>query len=120
MAKTNFARDQLIGIVDRIERLIEDKAAIAVDIKELYAEAKGNGFDPAIIKACIKLRAEDTAARQEREALTDLYMGELQGSLFDDFDLAGLGKPIELTAEERAAGLLFKSDNVAISKLTTE
>lgn len=82
MAKTSFAKDQLKSIVDRIERLEEEKAALATDIREVYAEAKGNGFDTKIIRHVVKLRKEDAAAREEREALVDLYLHAL-GMLAD-------------------------------------
>jgi uncharacterized protein (UPF0335 family) len=72
-----IARDQLKSIVERIERLEEEKQALADDIKEVYGEAKGNGFDTKTLRAVIKLRKQDTAERQEAEALLDLYMQAL-------------------------------------------
>ena len=72
-----FAADQLKSIVERIERLEEDKAAVASDIKEVYAEAKGNGFDTKILKLVIKLRKLDRADRQEQDAVLDLYLSAL-------------------------------------------
>ena len=79
----SFARDQLKSIVERIERLGEEKQALADDIKELYAEAKANGFDTKTLKRVVGLRKQDTAERQEQEALLELYMhalGMRQGS----------------------------------------
>jgi uncharacterized protein (UPF0335 family) len=72
-----FAQDQLRSVVERIERLEEEKQAIADDIKEVYAEAKGNGFDTKILRTVVRLRKQDTAERQEQEALLDLYMHAL-------------------------------------------
>lgn len=76
-APTSFAKDQLRSVVERIERLEEEKQALADDIKEVYAEAKGNGFDTKILRQVVRLRKQDVAERQEREALLDLYMHAL-------------------------------------------
>jgi uncharacterized protein (UPF0335 family) len=73
------AQGRLKTIVERIERLEEDKAAIAADMKEVYLEAKGEGFDPRIIRKVIRLRKQDTAKRQEEEALLDLYLSAIGG-----------------------------------------
>ena len=70
---TRIARDQLKSIVERIERLEEEKAALSEDIKEVYAEAKANGYDTKILRTVIRLRKQDSAERQEQEALLDLY-----------------------------------------------
>jgi len=67
------AKDQLRTFVARIERLEEEKAALAADLREVYAEAKGNGYDTKIMRQIIKLRKMETADRQEQEALLDLY-----------------------------------------------
>ncbi len=75
MAKTGgIAADRLKQIVARIERLEEDKKAVADDIKEVYAEAKGAGFDTKILRQVIRLRKLDGAEYQEQEALLDLYL----------------------------------------------
>ena len=71
------AQAQLRSVVERIERLEEEKAAIANDIKEVYAEAKGNGFDTKTLRQVIRLRKQDKAERQEQEAILDLYMSAL-------------------------------------------
>jgi uncharacterized protein (UPF0335 family) len=75
--KTSFAKGQLKSIVDRIERLEEEKKAIAGDIKEVYAEAKGNGFDPKILRKVIGFRKRDQNEREEEEAMFELYLGAL-------------------------------------------
>lgn len=75
MSKTGgIAADRLKQIVARIERMEEEKKALADDIKEIYAEAKGAGFDTKILRHVIKLRKMDKAEVQEQEALLDLYM----------------------------------------------
>ncbi|MEI9901557.1 MAG: DUF2312 domain-containing protein [Hyphomicrobium sp.] len=74
---TSIAREQLKSIVERIERLEEEKAALAEDIKEVYAEAKANGYDTKTLRTVIRLRKQDSAERQEQEALLDLYLHAL-------------------------------------------
>jgi len=73
----SVARDQLKSIVERIERLEEEKRALADDIKEVFAEAKGNGFDTKVLRTVIRLRKQDKTERQEQEALLDLYLHAL-------------------------------------------
>ena len=74
---TTIAQGQLRSFVERIERLEEEKAALAADIKEVYAEAKGNGFDTKVMRKVISLRKKDTAERQEEEAMLELYLHAL-------------------------------------------
>ena len=76
---TSTAQSQLKTIVERIERLEEDKAAVANDLKEVYAEAKGNGFDVKTLRKVVRLRKQDKAKRQEEEALLDLYLSAIGG-----------------------------------------
>ena len=71
------AQGQLKAIIERIERLEEDKAAIMADLKEVFAEAKGNGFDVKTLRKVIRIRKQDTAKRQEEEALLDLYLSAI-------------------------------------------
>lgn len=71
------AQGQLKSIIDRIERQETEKAEIAEGIKEVYAEAKGNGFDVKILRKVIRLRKTDWAKRQEEDAVLDLYMSSL-------------------------------------------
>lgn len=68
------AGDQLKTIVERIERLEEEKKGIGDDIKEVYAEAKGNGFDTKILRKVIAIRKRDANERAEEEAILDLYL----------------------------------------------
>lgn len=107
----SIAADQLKAFVERIERLEEEKAALAGDIREVYAEAKGNGFDTKILRKVIALRKKDAAQRREEEALLDLYLQAL-GMLADtplgtaaiERNLGLMGKVVPLTDEERRAG----------------
>ena len=69
----DIAPAKLRSFVERIERLEEEKAALAADIREVYAEAKGNGFDTKIMRAVIRLRKLEPAARNELDELLDLY-----------------------------------------------
>jgi len=73
------AQGKLKSLVERIERLEEDKAAVANDLKEVFAEAKGEGFDTKILRKVIRLRKQDTAKRQEEEALVELYVSAIGG-----------------------------------------
>lgn len=70
----NVAGDQLRAFVERIERMEEEKAAIAADIKEIYAEAKGTGFDTKAIRTLVRMRKQDANERLEAEAILELYM----------------------------------------------
>lgn len=72
-----IAGEQLLAIVTRIERLEEDKKALADDIKDVFAEAKANGFDTKTLREVIKYRKQDKAEREEREALLELYLAAL-------------------------------------------
>ena len=71
------AQDQLRSFVERIERLEEEKKTISDDIKDVYAEAKGNGFDTKVLRRVISLRKQDQNERQEQEAILDLYLQAL-------------------------------------------
>ena len=74
---TKFAKDQLKAIIERIERLEEEKKTISDDIRDVYAEAKGNGFDTKVLRQIVRIRKQDAAERMEQEALLDLYMTAL-------------------------------------------
>lgn len=75
--KTSFAQGQLKSIIERIERLEEEKKAISDDIKEVYAEAKANGYDTKILRKVISLRRKEAAEREEEQSMLDLYMEAL-------------------------------------------
>jgi uncharacterized protein (UPF0335 family) len=71
------AASQLRAFIERIERLEEEKKTISDDIKEVYAELKGTGFEPKAVRTIIRLRKQDQAERQEAEAILELYMSAL-------------------------------------------
>jgi uncharacterized protein (UPF0335 family) len=71
------AKDQLRVFVARIERLDEEKAALAADLREVYAEAKGNGFDVKALRAVIRIRKQDENTRREEVAILDTYLHAL-------------------------------------------
>ena len=68
-----IAAERLRQLIERIERLEDEKAALAADVREIYAEAKAVGFDAKVMRQVIKLRKMDTADQQEMEALIDTY-----------------------------------------------
>ena len=68
------AQGQLKSILERVERLEEDKAAVMADLKEVYAEAKGNGYDVKVLRKVIAIRKRDANERAEEEAILDLYL----------------------------------------------
>jgi uncharacterized protein (UPF0335 family) len=73
------AQGKLKSLIERIERLEEDRKAVTADLREVYAEAKGEGFDAKILRKVVKLRGLDSAKRAEEEALIDLYLSALGG-----------------------------------------
>jgi uncharacterized protein (UPF0335 family) len=78
MADTGgVAAGQLRSFIERIERLEEEKKGISDDIRDVFAEAKGNGFDAKVMRQVIRLRKKATNERQEEEAILDLYMHAL-------------------------------------------
>ena len=78
MADTGgVAGERLKSFIERIERLEEEKAALAEDIREVYSEAKGNGYDVKIMRQIVRLRKLDTSDRQEQEAILETYMAAL-------------------------------------------
>jgi len=74
---TNFGKEQLKAFIERIERLEEEKKAIADDIKDVYAEAKGTGFDTKALRTVIRLRKQEPSERQEEQAILDTYLHAL-------------------------------------------
>jgi uncharacterized protein (UPF0335 family) len=90
------AHQQLRSLVERIERLNEEKATVQQDIAEVYAECKAFGFDKKIVRKVVQIRSRDNAERQEEEALLDLYMGALgmlPANPEDDAVVSGSGMP---------------------------
>ena len=74
---TRFAKEQLKAVVERVERLEEEKKAIADDIKDVYAEAKAHGFDVKALRTIVRLRKQDIDERKEEEAVLETYMHAL-------------------------------------------
>lgn len=72
-----IAANELAQFIERIERLEEEKKAVAADVRDVFAEAKGRGFDTKAIRAILKLRAKEPHERQEEEAILDLYKSAL-------------------------------------------
>ena len=71
------AADRLRSFIERVERLEEDKKAIMEDMKEVYAEAKGEGYDTKVMRQIVRIRKMDRAERQEQEAILELYLSAL-------------------------------------------
>ena len=74
---TKFAKDQLKSIIERIERLEEEKKAIADGIRDVYAESKGNGYDVKVLRMIVRMRKQDANERQEQETILETYMQAL-------------------------------------------
>ncbi|WP_420478259.1 DUF2312 domain-containing protein [Brevundimonas sp. FT23028] len=74
---TSTSAGRLRTIIERLERLDEDKEAIAADMKEVFAEAKGEGYDVKTLRKVLRIRKQDKAKRQEEEAVLDLYLSAL-------------------------------------------
>ena len=77
VAETGVAAEELKQFVERIERLEEEKKAIADDVRDVYAEAKGRGFDVKAIRSIVRLRATEPKQREEEEAILELYKNAL-------------------------------------------
>lgn len=89
--RNSVAADQIRAFVERIERMEEEKRAIADDIKEIYAEAKGTGFDTKVLRKIVAIRKMDHADRMEQEALLDMYLSAL--GMQSSFDFAQTEQP---------------------------
>jgi uncharacterized protein (UPF0335 family) len=94
--ETEMTNNQLVSIVERIEKLEDDRALLTADVKEIYSEAKSNGFDPKIIKKIIAMRKKDAEEREREEDLLQSYMAAL-GMLAD----TPLGEAAMARAKER-------------------
>ena len=77
MSSKGVAAERLQSFIDRIERLEEDKQGISNDIKEVLAEAKGEGYDTKILRQVIRIRKMEPAERQEQEQLLELYLNAI-------------------------------------------
>jgi uncharacterized protein (UPF0335 family) len=100
-----IAGEELNSIIQRIERLEDEKAGIAQDIREVYAESKGRGFDPKTIREIIKIRKMSQSERDEREALLDIYkaaLGMLGGTPLGEAAIRRLTRGPSETPEDGA------------------
>ena len=88
MTIETVGRDQLRSIIERIERLEEEKKTIADDIRDVYAEAKGNGYDVKALRTIVRLRKQDANERAEQEAILDTYLNALGMAVAANDDLA--------------------------------
>lgn len=77
VAESGVAADELRQFTERIERLEEDKAGISSDIKDVYVELKGRGFDAQAVRKIVRVRKLDSSERQEQESILELYMQAL-------------------------------------------
>ena len=77
IAESGVAAEELKAFVERIERLEEEKKAIAEDIKDVFAELKGRGFDVKAVREILAIRKQDHSERQEQDAILELYMSAL-------------------------------------------
>lgn len=91
-----FASDQLRSIIERIERLEEEKKAISDDITDVYAEAKGNGYDVKALRTIVRERKQDPSERAEHESVLDVYrraLGMLNGTPLGDAAIEAASRP---------------------------
>lgn len=86
MTDHGVSRDQLRAFIERIERLEEEKKALSEDIKEVFAEAKGSGFDTKIMRQVIRIRKQDRNERAEQEAILYVYLSALGMQASFDFE----------------------------------
>ena len=87
-----IAADQLKSIIGRVEKLEEEKAGISADIRDVFAEAKGNGFDVKAIRTIIKMRKMDASEREEQETVLDTYLHALGMLPDEDAPVRGVKK----------------------------
>ena len=84
---TDTTNNQLHSVIERIERMEVEKAAVAEDIKQIYLEAKGNGFDTKIIRKVIAMRKKSAEEREAERAMIELYLGQLSDTPLGRFVL---------------------------------
>jgi uncharacterized protein (UPF0335 family) len=105
-----FAKDQLKAIIERVERLEEEKKTISDDIRDIYAESKGNGYDVKALRTIVRLRKQDANERAEQETILELYMQSLGMHLLSPGFRRGLqGWLLRISRSQRAMGGRCKS-----------
>ena len=117
VSSDSVAQDQLRAFVERIERMEEEKKAISDDIKEIYAEAKGNGFDTKVLRQVIRIRKQDRAERLEQEALLELYLAALgmaDAPAEDDDELISAAEQFAETMANAGGGSLELPDGSVV------
>jgi uncharacterized protein (UPF0335 family) len=110
MGHNSVAADQLRLFIERVERLEEEKKSLSDDIREVYAEAKANGYDAKIMRECVRLRKMETHLRQERDALLETY----RAALGIDFSDTPLGQAALDSATAEFGAHLSKMDEQGI------
>jgi len=84
---TDITNNQLQSVIERVERMEAEKAAVAEDIKQIYLEAKGNGFDTKIIRKMVAIRKKSAEEREAERAMIELYLGQLSDTPLGRFVL---------------------------------
>ena len=84
---TDITNNQLQSVIERVERMEAEKAAVAEDIKQIYLEAKGNGFDTKIIRKVIAMRKKSAEEREAERAMIEVYLGQLSDTPLGRFVL---------------------------------
>jgi len=84
---TDITNNQLQSVIERVERMEAEKAAVAEDIKQIYLEAKGNGFDTKIIRKIVAIRKKSAEEREAERAMIELYLGQLSDTPLGRFVL---------------------------------
>jgi len=84
---TDITNNQLQSVIERVERMEAEKAAVAEDIKQIYLEAKGNGFDTKIIRKIVAMRKKSAEEREAERAMIELYLGQLSDTPLGRFVL---------------------------------
>jgi uncharacterized protein (UPF0335 family) len=83
----DITNNQLQSVIERVERMEAEKAAVAEDIKQIYLEAKGNGFDTKIIRKIVAMRKKSAEEREAERAMIELYLGQLSDTPLGRFVL---------------------------------
>lgn len=115
MARTKFAKDQLKAFVERIERLEDEKKAIADDIGDVYQEAKGDGFDVKAMRALIRLRKQEATERNEHQLILETYMNALGMLASTPLGTAATERALHAARSSRSRDAEFDDTKVTIS-----
>lgn len=112
MSTDSIGAEQLLAFIERVERLEEDRKTVSDEIKDVYAEAKGAGYDVKIVRKIVSIRKQDQDKRREEEEILELYMQALGmladtplGSAAVKREFGTIGKPVPLTDLEKEMGV---------------